>query len=86
MLMNVIAIPVRMEELVTTKSTRTTAPVWQDIQGQTVKVVCSFHSTIWGLPLPFQSSNSRSWLFKVLVLGTTPVKIFWNISHKSQTL
>ena len=45
MLMNVIAIPVRMEELVMTKSTPTTAPVWQDIQGQTVKVVCSCHGS-----------------------------------------
>ena len=84
--MNVRAIPVRMEELVAMKSTPTTAPVWLDIQVQTVKVVCSFHSTIWELPLPFQSSYSRSQLLKYLVLRTVPVTNLWNISHESQTL
>ena len=42
MLMNVRAIPARMEELVAMKSTHTTAHVWLDIQVQTVKVVCRF--------------------------------------------
>ena len=55
MLMNVRAIPARMEELVAMKSTPTTAHVWLDIQVQTVKVVCRFRSSMWGLPLSFQS-------------------------------
>ena len=42
MLMNVTAIPVRMEELVAMDSTLMTAHVWLDIQVQTVKVVSIF--------------------------------------------
>ena len=70
MLMNVIAIPVRMEELVTTKSTPTTAPVWQDIQGQTVKVVCSFHLTICG----------TSPAISVVLLKESVIKIFGTVN------